>query len=235
MPRNSQDEVVNRIRVLIVDDHPVERADLGVLISGQPDLVVCGQAAGCGEALRLSETTRPDLIIVDIALKDGDGIELIKRIKAGNASVRLLVLSTCAEDLYAEHALRAGARGFLGKQESTQTVIEAIRRVLEGKIYLTERMAQRLLRGLVAGSAERSSVEALTHRELHVFVLIGQGLNTRQIAAQLNLSDKTVETYRGCIRTKLKIARGGELAHHARQWVLQSEDGQRSPSDPPLP
>ena len=214
-------------RVLIVDDHPVVREGLSALISGQPDLTVCGQAAGCAEAVSLADTTNPNLIIVDISLKDGNGIELIKRIKARNPSIRFLVSSMHDETVYAERALRAGALGFLGKQESTQKIIDAIRRVLEGKVYLSERMAQRLLHGLVAGSRERSSVEALADRELQVFELIGQGLNTRQIAAQLHLSSKTVETYRGRIRDKLNIGRGSELAHYAMQWVMQT--GQEQP------
>jgi DNA-binding NarL/FixJ family response regulator len=207
---------------LIVDDHPVVREGLSALISGQPDLAVCGQAAGCAEAVSLLEMTQPDLIIIDISLKDGNGIELIKRIRARNASVRFLVSSMHDESVYAERALRAGALGFLGKQESTQKIIDAIRRVLEGKIYLSERMSQRLLHGLVAGSTERSSVEALADRELQVFELIGEGLNTRQIAAQLHLSSKTVETYRGRIRDKLNLGRGSELAHYAMQWVMQT-------------
>jgi DNA-binding NarL/FixJ family response regulator len=207
---------------LIVDDHPVVREGLSALISGQPDLAVCGQAAGCAEAVTLTATTRPDLVIVDISLKDGNGIELIKRIRARDASVRFLVSSMHDESVYAERALRAGALGFLGKQESTQKILDAIRRVLEGKIYVSERMSERLLHGLVAGSRERSSVETLADRELQVFELIGQGLNTRQIAAQLHLSTKTVETYRGRIRTKLNIGGGGELAHYAMQWVMQT-------------
>jgi DNA-binding NarL/FixJ family response regulator len=222
MGRNRAESARKAAQVLIVDDHPVVREGLSALIAAQPDLAVCGQAAGCAEAVSLAETTRPDLIIVDISLKDGNGIELIKRIRARDASVRFLVSSMHDESVYAERALRAGALGFLGKQESTQKIIDAIRRVLEGKIYLSERMSQRLLHGLVAGSAERSSVEALADRELQVFELIGQGLNTRQIAAQLHLSCKTVETYRGRIRDKLNLGRGGELAHYAMQWVLQT-------------
>jgi DNA-binding NarL/FixJ family response regulator len=233
MPRNSQDENANPFRVMIVDNQPIVRAGLSAVISAQPDLTVCGQAAGCAEAVELAATTRPDVIIVGIALKDGDGIALIKRIKARNASVRFLVFSMRAEDVYAERALRAGALGFLGKQESPQKILAAIRQVLEGKLCLSEHIAERLLHGLVASSTERSPAEALTPRELQVFVLIGQGLNTRQIAQQLRLSCKTVEIYRSRIRTKLKIGRSGNLAHHAMQWVAQFRDEQGSPSDPP--
>jgi DNA-binding NarL/FixJ family response regulator len=173
MGRSRNGSAAKAAQVLIVDDHPVVREGLNALISAQPDLAVCGQAAGCADALKLAETALPDLIIVDISLKDGNGNELIKRIKARDASVRFLVSSMHDEGVYAESALRAGAMGFIGEQESTQRMIDAIRRVLEDKIYLTERTSERLLRGLVAGTRERSSVETLADRELQVLELIG--------------------------------------------------------------
>jgi DNA-binding NarL/FixJ family response regulator len=203
---------------LIVDDQPVVRAGLNAVISGQPDLVVCGQAADCTEALGLVRASRPNLIILAIALKGGSGLGLIKRIKARNPSVRCLVLSHHGEDLFAVRALRAGALGFVGKHEPTEKIIAAIRCVLEGNVYLSERMTERLLQGLVAGSAERSAVEAFTNRELQVFDLIRQGLDTSQIAAKLHVSCMMVGTYRCRIRRKLNAGRGGKLADHAAQW-----------------
>jgi DNA-binding NarL/FixJ family response regulator len=228
MGSRSQASATKTMPILIVDDHPVVREGLSALISAQPDLTVCGQAAGCAEAIQLLDTTRPSLIVLDISLADGSGIELIKRIKARNASIRILVSSMHDEALYAERALRAGAMGYIGKQESAQRIIDAIRRVLDDKIYLSEGMAERLLHGFVSGSMERSPVETLADRELQVFELIGQGLNTREIAAQLHLGAKTVETYRARIRMKLNIGRGGALARFAMQWAMQSgQEGRR--------
>jgi DNA-binding NarL/FixJ family response regulator len=209
-------------KVLIVDDHPVVREGLTALISAQPGLVVCGGAESPTEAIRLFEETAPDLVIVDISLKGGDGIELIKRIKTRNESARILVSSMHDESLYAERALRAGSMGYIGKQESTSKIIAAIRGVLDGRVYLSERMADRLLHRVVSGREEGSPIESLTDRELQVFDLIGQGLNTRQIANRLHLSSKTVETYRGRIRAKLNLGPGFELTRFAMQWVLES-------------
>jgi DNA-binding NarL/FixJ family response regulator len=201
---------------MIVDAEPAARDGLHILIAGEPDLIPCGQAASCAEALGLADATRPELIVVAISLKDGSGLRLIKRIKARNAAVRFLVVSHHAEDLFAERALRAGALGFVGKYEPTEKIIDAIRRVCEGKLYLSEYIAERLLQGLVAGPVERSPVETFTNRELQVFDLIRQGQTTRQIAAHLHVSDKTVDTYRSRIRIKLKSARG-ELADHSAE------------------
>ncbi len=224
MPRTNPPPNKKIVKILIVDDHPVVREGLSTLISRQPDLSVCGEAEGCTEAITLFDATKPDLVIVDIALKDGNGIELIKRIKARNESVRVLVSSMHDEGLYAERALRAGAMGYIGKQEATHEIVEAIHRVLDGKVYLSERMADRLFHRVASGAVDRSPIENLADRELQVFEMIGQGLNTRQIAAQLHLSCKTVETYRGRIRTKLNIGRGFELARHAILWNAQFGD-----------
>jgi DNA-binding NarL/FixJ family response regulator len=158
---------------MIVDDHPVVRDGLSTLISRQPDLSVCGEAAACGEAIALLETARPDLVIVDISLADGNGIELIKRIKARGDSARVLVSSMHDEGLYAERALRAGAMGYISKQEATHKIITAIHKVLEGKVYLSEGMADRFFRRVARGSVDRSPIESLADRELQVFELIG--------------------------------------------------------------
>lgn len=223
---NKQPE--KRARVLIVDDHPAVREALAVRIGRQPDLEVVGEAADVGEALRLLEETRPDVVIVDITLKSGDGIDLIKRIKNRDDHVCILVWSMHAESLYAERALRAGALGYVNKDQATDTIVEAIRRVLEGKVWLSEGMAERLLRRAVGGGRKgvaRSPLDALADRELEVFRLIGRGVKTADIADRLRLSVKTIETYRDRIRQKLNLSDGTKLAHYATQWVLEDERG----------
>jgi DNA-binding NarL/FixJ family response regulator len=211
--------------VAIVDDHPVVCEGLTDLISRQDDLVVCGAAATVPQAIRLIESTRPDLCIVDIALKGGNGIDLIKRLKPLHASVKFLVSSMHEESLYFERALRAGAMGYINKEESTQKIIQAIRRVLDGKIYVSEAMADRLLQRLTQGGVERPAAESLADRELQVFEMIGQGLGTREIAAELHLSPKTVETYRARIREKLQIGPGSALTRQAMQWLAERKEG----------
>lgn len=218
-------EPLRRARILIVDDHPTVREGLALRIGREPDLEVCGEAADMGEALRLVEETRPDVAVVDISLKSGSGIDLIKRIKDRDDHVRALVWSMHGESLYAERALRAGALGYVNKDQATSTIIEAIRRVLDGKIWLSESMSERLLQRTV-GSARlnpaRSPIEALADRELEVFRMIGEGVKTADIADRLHLSIKTVETYRDRIRQKLDLADGTMLAHYATQWVLEN-------------
>jgi DNA-binding NarL/FixJ family response regulator len=221
----NKDRRGKRDRVLIVDDHPAVREALAVRIRRQPDLEVCGEAADVGEALRLLTNTHPDVAVVDITLKSGDGIELIKRIKDRDAHVRILVWSMHGESLYAERALRAGALGYVNKDQVTGTIIEAIRRVRDGKVWLSEAMAERVLHRAVGGDrgAAGSPVDALADRELEVFCLIGQGARTAEIAERLHLSIKTVETYRDRIRQKLDLADGTKLAHYATQWVLEND------------
>jgi DNA-binding NarL/FixJ family response regulator len=214
-----------RARVLIVDDHPAVREALAMRIGRQADLEVCGEAADLSEALRLVADTRPDVAVVDISLKAGCGIDLIRRIRDRVDTVRMLVWSTHSEALYAERALRAGALGYVTKDQATDRIVEGIRRVLEGKVYLSDAMAQTMLsRAVGGGRAEvtRSPLEALANRELEVFRLIGQGVKTAEIAERLHLSVKTVETYRDRIRQKLDLSDGTELAHYATQWVLEN-------------
>jgi DNA-binding NarL/FixJ family response regulator len=218
---SSQDQCTSRI--MIVDDHALVRHGLGQLISGEPDLEVCAQAATMDEAMdQLS--TDPDLIVVDISLKEGSGIELIKQIKVKHPDVHMLVSSMHDESLFAERALHAGAKGYINKQESTDKVLDAIRHVLDGHIYLSPKMTDRLLHGVVEGQKipETSSIEKLSDRELQVFELIGQGMSTRQIANQLHLSVKTIETHREHIKSKLNLKNGAELSRHAVRWVLES-------------
>jgi DNA-binding NarL/FixJ family response regulator len=214
-----------RARVLIVDDHPAVREALATRIGRQPDLEVCGEAADTSEALRLVAQAQPDVAVVDISLKTGNGIDLIRRIKDRNDHVRMLVWSMHSESLYAERALRAGALGYINKDQATDQIVEAVRRVLAGKVWLSEPMAERMLQravGTPRPEATRSPVDTLADRELEVFRLIGQGVKTADIAERLHLSVKTVETYRDRIRQKLELDDGTKLAHYATQWVLGS-------------
>ena len=215
-----------RHRVLIVDDHPPIREALAMRIADQPDLEVCGETADVADALRLMAETRPDLAVVDISLKTGNGIDLIKRMKDRNDNVRILVWSMHAESLYAERALRAGAHGYVNKDQATDTMLQAIRRVLDGKVWLSEAMTERLLQRTIGGARDESTVsrtDVLSDRELEVFRLIGSGVKTADIAERLHLSVKTVETYRDRIRQKLELGDGTELTHVATQWVLENE------------
>jgi DNA-binding NarL/FixJ family response regulator len=209
-------------KVLIVDDHPAVREALTIRIAAQPDLEVCGEAADANEALRVAAATNPDVAVIDIALKTGNGIDLIKRLKARNDQFRAIVWSMYSEDLYAERALRAGAMGYINKEQATGKIIEAIRQVLDGKMYLSPAMTEKLLKRAVGQDRGRSAIESLSDRELDVFRLIGQGRKTQEIAAQLHLSIKTVETYRDRIREKLDLSDGTELARCAVQWVLEN-------------
>jgi len=214
----------NRARVLIVDDHPAVREALSQRIDRQKDLEVSGEAADISEALRQIANNPPDLAVVDISLKTGTGIDLIKRIKDRTDKVRILVWSMHSESLYAERALRAGALGYINKDQATDKIVEAIRHVLAGKVYLSEAMSERLLKRSVGGqrnSGSRSPIDVLADRELEVFRLIGQGVKTADIAERLHLSVKTVETYRDRIRHKLGLSDGAALAHFAMQWLLE--------------
>jgi DNA-binding NarL/FixJ family response regulator len=222
MPRKTNKK---RARVLIVDDHPPVREALAIRIGRQRDLEVCGEAADTSEALRLVAETHPDVAVVDISLRNGDGIDLIKRIKTHDNHIRILVWSMHSESLYAERALRNGALGYANKDQATDRIVEAIRRVREGKVWLSEAMAERiLLRAVGTGPHQdtRSPLDVLADRELEVFRLIGQGVKTADIAERLHLSIKTVETYRDRIREKLQLDDGTTMAHYATRWVLEN-------------
>ena len=193
-------------KVLIVDDHPIVRHGLGELIARQPDLEVCGEAADSSEALRQVEVIRPDVAVVDISLDGDNGIELVERIKALYPDVKTLVSLMHDEKTLAGRALRAGALGYISKRESIRKVVDAIRQVLRGEIYLSPRMASRLLqRAAVGEPLDHDPVETLSNRELEVFEMIGQGMNTQQIAGKLGLSPRTIETHRKKIRLFRRI------------------------------
>lgn len=207
--------------IFIVDDHPVLRRGLTALIESEPDLAVCGEAATCRGALEAIHEHQPDLVIVDIALEGQDGLELIKQMKTRLPKIPGLVLSMYDEKVYAERALRVGARGYVTKQQLDETLLVAIRRLLRGEIYLSAKLEARLATKFVAGQTLEtdSPLNALSDRELQVFRLIGQGQSTRQIADTLHLSIKTIESHREHIKHKLAIETAAALAQRATRWV----------------
>jgi DNA-binding NarL/FixJ family response regulator len=212
------------MRVLIVDDHPLLRKGVGQLIDQEKDLVVVGEAEDAHKAITAIENARPDVALIDITLNGASGIELVKDVKARFPKLKMLMLSMHDESVYANRALRAGASGYIMKQEGSEKVLTALRKVLRGEVYLSENMGNRMLHTLVNGRASLTSspVEVLSDRELEVFNLIGQGHGTRVIAEMLHLSIKTVESHRAHIKEKLHLQTASELVHHAIQWV-QSE------------
>jgi DNA-binding NarL/FixJ family response regulator len=212
-------EVGQKTRVFVVDDHPIVRQGLAQLINQEADLVVCGQAEDARTTLECLEPARPDIMIVDVSLEGPDGIELLKEIRSRDSRLPVLILSMHDEWLYAERALRAGANGYIMKQEATEMVLTAIRRIMSGEIYVSDRMARKMVQQFVgAGASKQSSIEDLTDRELEVFRLVGQGLSTRQIAERLHLSVKTVETYYAHIKDKLSLKNARELVQYAVEW-----------------
>lgn len=209
-----------RKTILIVDDHPVLRRGLAALIESETDLAVCGEAATYQAALEAIRESQPDLVIVDLELDGRDGLDLIKDMKARHSEVPALVLSMHDEAVYAERCLRAGARGYLTKQELDDTVLTAIRRLLAGEVYMSDKLQGRLAVKFVAGRTldTDSPLDALSDRELQVFRLIGRGRSTRQIAASLTLSIKTIESHVEHIKHKLDLESAAQLAHCAIQW-----------------
>jgi DNA-binding NarL/FixJ family response regulator len=217
---------LTRAKVFLVDDHPLVREWLSQLIQREDDLAVCGEAEDAQEALKKIEETKPDIVVADISLKQTHGLELVKDLQARHPSLPVLVLSMHDESLYAERVLRAGAKGYITKQEATKRILHAVRQVLNGQIYISEKMASRMVHKMVLGRADsqKSPIERLTDRELEVFQLIGRGQATRRIAAELHLGVKTVESYRARIKEKLKLEDGTQLLQHAIQWVHSLQD-----------
>jgi DNA-binding NarL/FixJ family response regulator len=216
----------NKTNILIVDDHPIVRQGLAELINHEEDLAVCGQAEDAHQAMKAVKELKPDMAVVDISLKETSGMELIKDLKAQYPNIPVLALSMHDESLYAERALRAGARGYIMKAEATEKVILAIRKVLSGEIYISDTMASKMMRKFIDGSKDInvSPVESLSDRELEVFQLIGKGYGTRQISERLFLSIKTIETYRAHIKEKLGLSDAAELLQYAIQWVNSRSD-----------
>lgn len=211
------------VKILIVDDHPVVREGMSMLLSTQPDLTVCGEAETEDEGVKLVKRTNPDVVIVDIGLTSGHGIELIKRIKEGHPKVKMLVVSGFQESLYAERSIRAGAQGYLNKQESTEKLIDAIRCVLQGDRYLSDAVKQRIVSQALGNSkAAETPIEQLTDRELEVFRMIGQGLTSGTIASRIHVSTHTIDTHRENIKRKLGAKNAAELTREAVRWVLEN-------------
>ena len=208
-------------RVLIIDDHPLLRQGIAMLINSQKDMEVCGQSDDALTAITTIEKLKPDVVVLDITLKTHNGIELLKNIKARFPELHVLVLSMHDENIYAPRAFRAGAAGYVMKHEATDNVIAALRKILAGEVYMSTTLGERLLSRMVGGKAAplRSPVDELTDRELEVFTLLGKGMGTRPIAEKLHLSVKTIESHRAKIKEKLNLKTATELVHHAIQWV----------------
>jgi len=211
--------------VLVVDDHPLLRQGLALLINQQQDMRVCGEAEEAHAALQTISEMRPDIIILDISLKGPDGMELLKCIRGLYPELPVLVLSMHDEAIYAERALRARANGYIMKQEATEKVLVALRRILSGDVYLSESMSKKMLQQYIDGSPSllQSRIATLSDRELEVFRRIGEGRGTREIAEELHLSIKTVETYQAHIKEKLGLRSGRELIQHAVQWKINEK------------
>jgi DNA-binding NarL/FixJ family response regulator len=218
---------MHKKKILVVEDHPIFRLGISELINQEDDLEVCGDAENVSRALVEIERLNPDLIVVDISLKNSDGIDLVKELNARKKGLPVLILSMHDEFLYAERALRAGARGYIMKQEAMESVVTAIRQVLAGKIYFNDRVKEYILTQLSggSGSADKAPITRLTDRELEVFRMIGRGFGTREIAGKLNLSIKTIGTYRERIKEKLGLKTATELVRHAVHWEKTGEVG----------
>lgn len=207
-------------RVFIVDDHPAVREALALRIMRQADMDVCGEAADVAEAMQDIETTQPDAVVIDISLKTGSGIDLIQRIRTRWPEIRMLVWSMHDDSLYAERALRAGAHGYINKEHATGRIVDAIRQVLEGQVYLSPDASSQMLSAVIGKERrDKSPIESLSNRELQVFEMLGNGLATREIAARLNVSIKTVETHRQRIKNKLQVDTSTQLTRKATLWV----------------
>jgi DNA-binding NarL/FixJ family response regulator len=215
-------------KVFVVDDHPIIREGLAQMINREPDLTVCGDAQEMHSALQSISTLKPDILIVDISLNGPDGLDLLKSIRGKDPALPVLILSMHDESIYAERALRAGANGYIMKQEATERVLVALRRILNHEIYVSDRIANKMLQLLAGGAGKRASyrspLDDLSDRELEVLRLIGEGHGTRQIAEELHLSIKTVESYQGHLKEKLGLKNSRELVQYAIQWMIRKKD-----------
>lgn len=220
-----------RARIMVVDDHPIVREGLQQFLAAQPDLDLCGAAGDSAQALALLPTCRPVLVIVDIALKQESGLDLIRTLRRTDPAVKLLAMSQHDESIFAEHALRAGADGYLMKQEATSCIPLAIRRILAGDVYLSDAMHRQLSRRVLGHrGVPGGPIAGLSEREFEILHLLGLGFGTRQIALKLNRSIKTIETHRASLKEKLQLGSGNELIHFAVQMTAQS--GPAASGDP---
>ncbi len=218
----NNDNRMMRYKVLLVDDHPLVRRGVADVIAHESDLEICGEAADVAEAMQALARVRPDVVVIDLSLRSGHGIDLIEKIKVHDPRIKTLVSSMHDETLFAERVLQAGAMGYITKQEPPEALVRAIRQVLRGELYLSPRMTSRILHR-VTGSApqQESPIESLSNREIEVYEMIGQGLTIQQIAVRLHLSPKTIETHREKIKQKLNLKSSTELNRRAVQWVLE--------------
>jgi len=217
-------ETASKVRVFVVDDHPIARHGLLQLIGLQPDLVVCGEASNAFEALESISSLEPDIVVSDLSLGNGtDGIELLGALKRSGTRVPVLILSVHDEARHAERALRAGASGYIMKHEATEVLLTAIRQIMKGDLYVSERMGQSLVAQLLGAqkAPEKLSVKRLTDRELEIFSLVGKGRSTKQIAEELKISAKTVESHQSRIKRKLQIQNARGLIQRAIAWVAE--------------
>jgi DNA-binding NarL/FixJ family response regulator len=224
--QSAQNQATSRKhRILVVDDHPIVRQGLALLINQEADLLVCGEAEEAMGAMHVLASSKPDILIVDISLNGPDGIDLLKNVRNIYPTLPVLILSMHDESIYAERALRAGANGYIMKQEATEKVLVALRRIMAGEIYVSDRIANKMLKHYITGSGtlRNSSIADLSDRELEVFRLIGEGHGTRQIAEELHLSVKTVESYQAHIKEKLSLRSARELMQHAIQWNMNEK------------
>lgn len=225
MARRRNNAATRPIKVLVVDDHPAIREALAIRIARTQDMLVCGEAEDLAGALKLVKDKKPDVAIIDISLKAGDGIDLIKHIRARDKELPILVWSMHSESVYAERALRAGAQGYITKEQATDQIVDAVRQVLTNRVYLSPAMAEALLHRTVGAGADgvvSSPIDLLSDRELEVFRRLGQGQKTRAIADEMHLSIKTIETYRDRIRQKLALPEGYDLLRYALQWAQEN-------------
>ncbi len=225
MAMKLREEPARKTRIFIVDDHPIVREGLSLMMNREPDMMVCGEAEEATRAIQAIAAAKPDFLILDISLTGPDGLDLLKNIRVRYPSMPVLILSMHDESIYAERALRAGANGYIMKQEATERVLVAVRQILAKKVYVSDRIANRMLQQYIRGSVseKKSPIAELSDRELEVFRLIGEGHGTRTIADELHLSVKTVESYQAHIKEKLSLKNGRELVQRAIQWTV-SED-----------
>jgi DNA-binding NarL/FixJ family response regulator len=221
MSRTRSNSSTSKCKVFLVDDHPIVRQGLALFIEREADLMVCGEAEDATSALQAIQESTPDFLILDISLDGRDGLDLLKTLRIRHPNLPVLVLSMHDESVYAERSLRAGANGYIMKHEAADKVITAIRRNLGGDVYLSERLTKKMLQQFVNGSiSPRDPLAKLSDRELEVFRLIGAGHGTRQIADELHVSTKTVESYQAHIKEKLALRNARELVQHAVEWSL---------------
>jgi len=211
----------NKYRVLIVDDHPLVRSGLSAIIQSEPDLQVCCEAESVSEALQVIDRLTPDVAIIDLSLKEGDGLDLIKRLKQRNPGLKMLVCSVYDETLFARRAITAGALGYISKKEATHRIIEAIRKVLRGEYFVSDKIVQQTLSDLaIQSDPSRDLLAALSDRELQVYRMIGSGIGNAQISQELHISVKTVEHHKETIKKKLNLGTAKDLTRHAMQWQM---------------